>query len=396
MSIIPSRKTSTSKSTAAYASGRERTPNTTIATAPTRLAAGRFRCTNGSRWTATRRYVRAKMRRPTVMGTRNVERGTRKPERGTRKSERGTLAEAPCRTAPHFCSAFRVPSSAFLDLPIREQDTVGGMWLRVALVRHTQIRPADAVAARDETAERLLVARLAADRHAPDAEPRRGGLRPRDGGVERGEVAGGELEHAHLVLGPALGERGGVPEDDGVQVVVTVQQRRVTQPEVGGEQQLAGEVVPGRQLVREPARRGQGLVRRAPLALRQQRGRRVAARRDVVRQRDGEVRRRKAEPRVEPDVLDGARHGLEPERGDVLLEQPVERGADDGLADPGTLAIGSHGEGAHPALGPRAVRDIEGRDLPGVVAPQQRAGAGVEQRVAPDLGVQVRHPHPHH
>ena len=49
MSIMPSRKTSTSKSTAAYASGSVSTPNTTIATAPTRLAAGRFRCTNGSR-----------------------------------------------------------------------------------------------------------------------------------------------------------------------------------------------------------------------------------------------------------------------------------------------------------------------------------------------------------
>ena len=52
MSIIPSRKTRTSKSTAAYASGRVSTPNTTIATAPTRLAAGRFKCTNGNRWTA--------------------------------------------------------------------------------------------------------------------------------------------------------------------------------------------------------------------------------------------------------------------------------------------------------------------------------------------------------
>src|SRR5437867_4964664 len=118
------------------------------------------------------------------------------------------------------------------------------MRLRVALVGHAQVGPANAVAARDEPAERPLVARLAADRYAPDAEPRRGGFRPRDSGVERLEVAGGELEHAHLVLGPALGERRGVPEDDGVQVVVTVQQRRVTQPEVGCEEQLTGEVVP--------------------------------------------------------------------------------------------------------------------------------------------------------
>ena len=49
ISMRPRRNTSTSKSMAAYASWRESTPPTTIATAPSRLAAGRFRWTNGSR-----------------------------------------------------------------------------------------------------------------------------------------------------------------------------------------------------------------------------------------------------------------------------------------------------------------------------------------------------------
>ena len=52
MSINPRRKTITSRSMAAYACGRVITPKTTIATAPTKLAAGRLRCTNGRRCTA--------------------------------------------------------------------------------------------------------------------------------------------------------------------------------------------------------------------------------------------------------------------------------------------------------------------------------------------------------
>src|SRR6266487_864934 len=206
MSIMPSRKTSTSKSTAAYASGSERTPNTTIATAPTRLAAGRFRCTNGSRWTAMRTYVRAKMRRPAVMRVRSVECGVDRETVEANGSHSGSNLLLQLRT-PH--SALHIPHSS--DLPIRKQHPALRVRLRIALVGHTEVGPADAVAARDETAERLLVARLAADRHTPDAESRRGGLRSRDSGVERGEVAGGKLEHAHLVLGPALGERRGVP-----------------------------------------------------------------------------------------------------------------------------------------------------------------------------------------
>src|SRR5437899_9328348 len=74
------------------------------------------------------------------------------------------------------------------------------MRLRIALVGHAQVGPADAVAARDEATERFVVPRLTANRHAPDAEPRRSRLRRRDRGVERRHVAGDELEDAHLEL----------------------------------------------------------------------------------------------------------------------------------------------------------------------------------------------------
>src|SRR5207302_11446461 len=54
--------------------------------------------------------------------------------------------------------------------------------------------------------------------------------------------------------------------------------------------------------------------------------------------------------------------------------------ADDGLPHAATLAVGSHGERAHPAFGPGAVRDVERDDMPRLVAPQHRAGAGVDRK----------------
>src|SRR5947207_7270253 len=116
MSIRPSRSTRTSRSIAAYASGIDRTPHTTIATAPSRLAAGRLRWTKGSRWTAMRRYVSAKIRRPVVIRTRNAEVGTR----NRLPLDGGSI-----------CSAFRVSRSALLDLPIREQHPVPRVRLAV-------------------------------------------------------------------------------------------------------------------------------------------------------------------------------------------------------------------------------------------------------------------------
>src|SRR5436305_4068163 len=97
-------------------------------------------------------------------------------------------------------SAIRNPQLSYL--PVGKQHAPGGMRLRIALVRHAQVGPADAVAARHEAAERFVVARLAADRHTADTEARCGRLRRRDGGVPRGPGAGGALDAAHLVLGP--------------------------------------------------------------------------------------------------------------------------------------------------------------------------------------------------
>src|SRR2546421_9470377 len=211
MSIMPSRKTSTSKSTAAYASGSGSTPNTTIATAPTRLAAGRFRCTNGSRWTAMRTYVKPKMTRPRVIRVRNAECGVRSGS-GEHQSEQPAIGIEPARSTPH--SAFHTPHSSYL--PIRKQDPALRMRLRIALERHAQIGPADAVPARHQAAERLVVARLAANRHAADAEPRRGGLRGCDRGVECRHVTGHELENPYLIPGPPFRERRRVPQHHGV------------------------------------------------------------------------------------------------------------------------------------------------------------------------------------
>src|SRR5207245_2789936 len=77
-----------------------------------------------------------------------------------------------------------------------------------------------------------------------------------------------------------------------------------------------------------------------------------------------------AEPGVEADVLDRARHRLETQGGNPLLEQPVHRRADDRLPHAAALAVGSYGERAHPAFGPGAVRDVERDDMPRLVAPQ--------------------------
>src|SRR6266571_6688277 len=203
MSMRPSRNTSTSKSIAAYASRRGSTPSTTIATAPSRLAAGRLRCTNGRRWMAIRRYVAAKMSRPVVK---------------------------PSPSIPH--SAFHTPHYSYL--PIREQHAVRRMGLRIPLVRHPQVGPADAIAAGDEPAEGVVEAGLAAHGYAADAGSGGGGFGRRDRGIEGARVARGELEHAHLVLRPAIGERRRVPQHQSVQPVVPVDERGVAEAELRG------------------------------------------------------------------------------------------------------------------------------------------------------------------
>src|SRR5213596_2958647 len=98
-------------------------------------------------------------------------------------------------------SRYQTPLNAvsLSDFPIRKQHHLGGMAFGVALVRHPQIRPAHAIPARDETAEHLGIATLAADRDAPDAGLGRGRLDGTDRGIERGVVARGELQHADFI-----------------------------------------------------------------------------------------------------------------------------------------------------------------------------------------------------
>src|SRR5438105_15431505 len=230
MSMTPSRNTRTSRSIPAYAAASGRTPHTTIATAPSRRAAGRLRCTKGRRWTAMRRYVTPKMMRPVVIESQIVDCGLRIGGTG------------PGPTNPQS----EIRNSQSSDLPIREQHPAPRVRLAVPLVGHPEVGPADAIAARDQPTERVVEARLAAHGDAPDARARGRGLRRRDARVEGAVVAGRELEHPHLVLGAAFGEGGGVPEHDRRQPVVVVHQRRVAQPQLRGERDIAREVVAGR------------------------------------------------------------------------------------------------------------------------------------------------------
>src|SRR5439155_1237283 len=106
-----------------------------------------------------------------------------------RLSRRGVVTrDRTCPSIPH--SAFRTPHLS--DLPIREQHTAAWRALRIPLVGHPQIGPADAIAAGHEAAEGIVEAGLAAHGDAPDADARRGGLGRRDRGIEGARVAGGE------------------------------------------------------------------------------------------------------------------------------------------------------------------------------------------------------------
>src|SRR5216117_2022596 len=222
-----------------------------------------------------------------------------------------------------FSAAFRLPRSAFLDLPIREQHSTAWMGLGIALVGHPEVGPADAIAAGHEPAERVVEAGLASHGHPPDAGAGRGGFGRRDRGIEGARVPGRELEHAHFVLRPTLGERRRVPQDQRVQSVVAVDERRVAEAELRGQQDLASEVVARSEGRDEVAPRLERQAARRALALRQQHRALMPARDDVVGQGHREMAGEEAEPRVEPDVLHGPGHGLETQGRHVLLEQDV-------------------------------------------------------------------------
>src|SRR2546427_232367 len=85
-------------------------------------------------------------------------------------------------------------------LPVGKQHALGRGLLGIAVLGHPQVGPADAVAAGDEAAERLGVARLAAHADAADPGAGRRGFHGHDRGVERPLVARRQLEDAHLKL----------------------------------------------------------------------------------------------------------------------------------------------------------------------------------------------------
>src|SRR5213592_2225507 len=171
-----------------------------------------------------------------------------------------------CPSIPH--SAFPIPH--LLYLPIREQHSTAWMGLGIALAGHPEVGPANAIAAGYEPAERVVEAGLASHSHPPDAGAGRGGFGRRDRGIEGARVPGRELEHAHFVLRPTLGERRRVPQDQRVQSVVAVDERRVAEAELRGQQDLASEVVARSEGRDEVARRLERQAARRALALRQQ------------------------------------------------------------------------------------------------------------------------------
>src|SRR3989449_9103457 len=173
------------------------------------------------------RYVTPKMKRPVVIELRIVDCGLRVGANGPGPSNPQSEIDKPPSLYP----------------PIREKHSTAWMGLRIALVGHPAVGPADAIAPGYEPAERDVEAGLASHGHPLDAGAGRGGFGRRDRGIEGARVPGRELEHAHFVLRPTLGERRRVPQDQRVQSVVAVEERRVTEAELRGQQDLASEVV---------------------------------------------------------------------------------------------------------------------------------------------------------
>src|SRR5258708_33612987 len=100
----------------------------------------------------------------------------------------------------------RVTAGPGSYLPVREQHALAGVGLRVAVEGHAEIGPAHAIAPRDELAERLGAARLAADGDAPDAGAGGGRLGGGDRGFEGAAIARRQLQDPPLLRGHAFGE----------------------------------------------------------------------------------------------------------------------------------------------------------------------------------------------
>ncbi len=117
----------------------------------------------------------------------------------------------------------------------------------------------------------------------------------------------------------------------------------------------------------------------------------MTARGDLVRERHGQISRNEPQPGVEPDVFGRARHRFEAQRRNAAVDEPVGGGSHDCLPDTAALPVGAHGERPHPPFGSRQMRDVERGDLLMLVAPHHRALAGIEQGVAPDQRIELRH-----
>src|SRR5881296_2196010 len=87
------------------------------------------------------------------MRMRSVECGMRNGSSDFR-DERLSLGIDPAPSIPH--SEFRILHYSYL--PIREQHTAARMGLRISLVGHPEVGPADAIAAGHEPAERVVEA----------------------------------------------------------------------------------------------------------------------------------------------------------------------------------------------------------------------------------------------
>src|ERR1700687_1685095 len=164
---------------------------------------------------------------------------------------------------------------------------------------------------------------------------------------------------------------------------------------MGGENNHASVVVSRHQLLQHlPALAD----RKLPLVWIERRHRRglYFTPRRIERYRDGEVPGRKAERGVEPDVVHGARHRLEPNYRRPRLLQPFDSSRDDHLADTLPLIIGMHGERTHPAFDARAMDHVERRDAVARVAPDHRPILSVGDGKLPYRGIEVRHPYANH
>ena len=112
--------------------------------------------------------------------------------------------------------------------------------------------------------------------------------------------------------------------------------------------------------------------------------------RQIPGQCDGEMPGQESQPAVEPDVFDSARHGLEADRlhrflvqqsmPDLIISLPAD-----------ALTVGTHRQQAHPPFAARKCTTLEAYQFTITITPHHRRPR-VLRRIAPDQGIEVRHP----